>query len=365
MKNLKHLTLAFCLLLATKATLAQDIDINIISQESDQNDGDWYIGSTNCTIRIDICNNDGGNTFLAPYRIRPLLSAPSAIVDIAPTLQQDRLPPGWAVLTNDGQSIRLTNGTDGSLGAGECRTFYIKMIPKAVGGPLTFASTIAWGNGIAPGSGGGPQTPGNDPSNDNSQTTATVFATLPIKLLSFNAIKNGTSGKLEWITSSEQNSSRIEVEYSTNGISWSKIGSVQAAGNSTVNTRYNFIHVNGLVGGNNLYRLKLIDIDGKYDYSNVARLQLSADNAEFLSIYPNPAQAHTAISIQNEYRGKANIIITDLTGKTVQVLAVNINAGVNVTNLNTINYSSGTYLVNLVNEAGTKLGTTQKLIVTK
>jgi hypothetical protein len=365
MKNLKNLTLAFCLLLATKATLAQDIDINIISQENDQNDGDWFIGATNCTIRIDMCNNDGGAVLLAPYRIRPLLSAPSAIVDIAPNAQQDRLPPGWAILTNDGQSIRLTNGTDGTLAPGECRTFYIKMIPKAVGGPLTFASTIAWGTGLPPGSGSGPQTPGNDPSNDNSQTTATVFSTLPIKLLSFNAIKNGTSARLEWVTSFEQNSKSIEVEYSSNGISWSKIGSVQAAGNASTNTKYNFLHVNGLVNGNNLYRLKLVDIDGKYDYSNIARLQLADDKQEFISIYPNPAKMHTAISIQNDYRGKATVTVTDLSGKTVQNLAVTIAAGVNVSNINTSNLSSGTYLVRVVSEAGIILGDTQKLVVTK
>lgn len=151
---------------------------------------------------------------------------------------------------------------------------------------------------------------------------------LPVTLSHFTAKANTNAVQLKWSTASEQNSSRFEIERSRDGQLFAKIGEVQAAGKA-FDYAYNDQHA---FAGNNYYRLKQIDIDGRYQYSRVELVNL--DLASGVLVYPNPATSYLAISglsaVANNYSltaldgrqmeegviadGKINLKNIDLTG---------------------------------------------------
>ena len=115
--------------------------------------------------------------------------------------------------------------------------------------------------------------------------------TLPVTLTTFQGRldNNNKNILLEWSTSSEQNSRDFEVEKSTNGVSYYKIGTVAAAGNSS--TRRNYTLTDPQVQAVNYYRLKMNDLDGKSKHSQVVVIRNNAAS-QSLWIVNNPFKNH-------------------------------------------------------------------------
>ncbi len=122
--------------------------------------------------------------------------------------------------------------------------------------------------------------------NNIISTEASVTAAPnPVLLSSFSAQKEAQTALLSWSTAEEINSERFEVEHSLNGKNWQKIGQVAAKGNSNDKQWYSFTDVNP-ANGSNLYRLRMVDRDGSFDYSRVKSLEFEI-NIE-TALYPNP-----------------------------------------------------------------------------
>jgi Secretion system C-terminal sorting domain len=125
--------------------------------------------------------------------------------------------------------------------------------------------------------------------NTNSTSFKIVSATpLPIKLISFDAKAQENQVQLTWKTSSEINSSGFEIERSENGKDFTKIGYVKSDannGNSNEKLGYSFIDEMPMEG-NNFYRLKQLDIDGKFEFSTIKSAKI--EDKEAIKIYPNP-----------------------------------------------------------------------------
>ena len=119
----------------------------------------------------------------------------------------------------------------------------------------------------------------------DTKLNITSGAALPLKLLQFNAQPLRNEVLLTWKASGEVNTSHFEIESSTGGSIFNKIGVVAAAGNSIAEKGYSFIHTLPPSGIND-YRLKMIDIDGNFTYSEVKRISISTDKQ--ISVYPNP-----------------------------------------------------------------------------
>ena len=286
-KLLMKIRIVVALLLLSAASQAQEVGINIISQLNGVNNGVWPLDATTSTVLVSICNNDGGSTALAQYRIRPRMSVPSSIMQIAPNAQQTNIPPGWTIISNDGAAITLSNGTD-VIAAGDCRDFSILMIPVAEGGPSIIVANMLFSTGVAPGSAVGPQTPGNLTGNDGSTTGATVVAaiTLPLKLQSFTATEKNCNAQLTWKTADEQNTKRFVVEQSTDGLHFNTAAIVAAQGNGP--GKEYAVQV-AQASGKSFYRLRMEDIDGKATYSNITTVNSSCKSAgRAVLAYPNP-----------------------------------------------------------------------------
>ena len=107
---------------------------------------------------------------------------------------------------------------------------------------------------------------------------------LPVKLLGFTAAKSGDRVLLRWQVTSEENNDRYEVEYSADGTRFSKIGTVKSA--NGISNNYQLVHNSPDVSRANFYRLKQIDVDGKFSYSPVRMVKFGKN---LLTIIPNPA----------------------------------------------------------------------------
>lgn len=129
-----------------------------------------------------------------------------------------------------------------------------------------------------------------DPCNGTGKqlfVQARYSSTLPLTLLSFS-IRKLEQGliKLEWTTDHEIQTSQFVIERSSNGILFETAGVVSATG-SGANT-YSYTDNLPNISNTIFYRLKMVDLDGKYKYSNIARIDNKVTDIK-LALFPNPA----------------------------------------------------------------------------
>jgi len=185
---------------------------------------------------------------------------------------------------------------------------------------------------------------------------------VPVTLLSFKGERQGSFNKLEWTTSSEVNNSGFELQRSADGQSFSKIAFIEsksANGNSTTTLSYSFNDLKPLLGSG-FYRLRQLDKDGRYTYSNVVLLK-GARTTELLlvNVYPNPANNLLNALVTAPAAGEVSIIMTDLSGKAVLKQKAWLSAGDNRIQLPVTALASGSYLIKLTCVAGCETGVTK------
>jgi hypothetical protein len=124
-----------------------------------------------------------------------------------------------------------------------------------------------------------------------SRWTAANSAILPLKLINYNAQLVNNTVVNKWITTNEQNVNRYEVERSSTGYSFAYVGDVKAANNIANN--YTFTDVAPLPDIS-YYRLKMIDNNGLFSYSNVVKISRD-NNTPKINAWPNPATNYLTI----------------------------------------------------------------------
>jgi len=112
-----------------------------------------------------------------------------------------------------------------------------------------------------------------------------VHKTLPISLISFNGNIQNNEAILYWKTATETNNKGFEIEKSVDGNNFSKLAFIEGHGTSTQQNEYSYTDIK-LNGGDNYYRLKQIDNDGRINYSGIIKLNYHLSFA--YKIYPNP-----------------------------------------------------------------------------
>ena len=117
---------------------------------------------------------------------------------------------------------------------------------------------------------------------------------LPVELTKFTAERaNATDAHLEWATASENNSNLYDIERSTDGKKFTKVGAVKAAGHSHEPMQYDFLDKNLPLSITNIfyYRLKMTDLDGTSTFTDVRLVKFDTVGKNLLAdIFPNPAQ---------------------------------------------------------------------------
>jgi ELWxxDGT repeat protein len=176
--------------------------------------------------------------------------------------------------------------------------------------------------------------------------------TLPVSLLSFDAVRNKDAVDVKWITTTETNTKDYIVQRSYNGMQFQNIGTVQAAGNSTKQLSYLFKDADALQTGANkiYYRLQIRDNDGKMSYSKIALLNILA-NGSVLAVYPNPVKDQLYL-VTNTAVNAATVRISNTSGKVVFVQQFeNIQAG-EKNKINVAALAKGVYYMEFITTNG-------------
>ena len=122
---------------------------------------------------------------------------------------------------------------------------------------------------------------------------------LPVDLISFELTRqpNGLS-LLRWSTASESNSAYYAVLRSTNGRSFEEIGRMDAAGFSSNIRHYEFADPRPFTNGVSFYKLRMVDLDGRFHYSMIRSLNARADSDIKVTVFPNPLRHGECIFIE-------------------------------------------------------------------
>jgi len=138
-----------------------------------------------------------------------------------------------------------------------------------------------------------------------------IETTLPVELASIQATTVEANVEVSWQTASEVNTSRFEVQHSTNGTSWNTLTELEAAGNYEGLLNYRFVHAEPSAGIN-YYRLKMVDLDGTFEYSKIVNVLYSRAVVNAY-LFPNPSTGSVTFGTQNA----RDIIVLDLSGNPV------------------------------------------------
>ena len=181
------------------------------------------------------------------------------------------------------------------------------------------------------------------------------FAPLPLGSLALTASVFDRSVRLKWVTISEENTSHFVIERSKDGSFFEMAGSVNATGNSSLKKDYVYNDVDAFMSGVNklYYRLKVIDRDGKFKYSEVITLHIDRDS-KLLSSYPNPVNEVLNVIVNSGVHKQIALEITDESGKQFYRQLLNNVTGQTSYNLNLSSFARGLYFIRLQTDAGIK-----------
>jgi uncharacterized repeat protein (TIGR03803 family) len=168
-----------------------------------------------------------------------------------------------------------------------------------------------------------------------------AFITLPVHLLTFTASKMDKLVLLNWQTDNENNSREFQVLRSADGLHFEAIGVVPATANSNSVISYSFRDKSPLPAIN-YYRLKQIDLDGKFEYSRIVPVQFTG--IENFVVFPNPASDRLNVQLPKGNMTTTIIIVNEAGGT---VLRKQIEGNPGVVELDIKHLSSGWYLVQL------------------
>ena len=179
--------------------------------------------------------------------------------------------------------------------------------------------------------------------------------TLPLTLLNFNGNNNGNNISLSWQTMDEFKVSHFELEKSTDGRNFNKVTRIDAQGGvNYLPFDYDY-RDNAPVTGSNFYRLKIVDLDGSFQYSQVVKVIMKDTGKAFL-ISPNPATNEITVSTSSVLYNK--IVVSDMTGRIVlQNTMLTNNQKVDISRL-----APGQYIVSLT---GGDEKVTEKMVINR
>ncbi|WNJ16175.1 T9SS type A sorting domain-containing protein [Pontibacter sp. G13] len=173
-------------------------------------------------------------------------------------------------------------------------------------------------------------------------------APLPVELLELEASTVGEQVLINWATASEQNSQFFEVERLNPQGKFTAIGQVDAAGNSHNTQTYSFWDTQPSTG-QNLYRLRSVDVDGSFEHSHIVEAWISLHSTQ-MNVYPNPFVDRISLEIPESLQGAGTLRILNLAGQ--QLFESDYKLGINELNLSNLDLAQGTYLLQVTDESG-------------
>lgn len=178
-----------------------------------------------------------------------------------------------------------------------------------------------------------------------------VNATLPVNLVSFNAQINNNTVDLNWLTSQEINNDYFEVYRSKNAINWDLIGKVNANAVGNGGATYSLKDAHPAFGVNNYYKLKQVDKNGAYKFSNVVRANLkNGDKQLDAFVYPSIVSSLLSYVVENPKAGRLQVFLSDVSGKRLSQSVEYFTAGTTQKTIDVSKFAQGIYLLTIADE---------------
>lgn len=174
-------------------------------------------------------------------------------------------------------------------------------------------------------------------------TLAPAGYALPVRFVSFNARCADQKMIITWKTSQEQNSSYYNVEGSTDGVRWTVVGKVAAAGNSSSEKSYSFTDQDP--GLKTYYRIAQYDVDGTAHYTGI--LRSSCSSGDVFAAWPNPFNDRVFINVSASGSSPAVIRLFDSKGRLVRTQQTMLLQGNNQVTMEAGNLPGGTYTLSV------------------
>lgn len=185
-----------------------------------------------------------------------------------------------------------------------------------------------------------------DPSTSGFQPSTTCVV-VPVTLSSFTAHWRGKSARLDWVTQTESNNRHFEIQRSLDGRNFTTLGIVQGAGTSNAIRHYNFEDAQaGNIAGYLHYRLKQLDYDGRFSYSNVVLLK--NENHGIFTIYPNPVRGTMFVKLMDAASDAKRYQLFNSVGQVIKHGSVSGD----LFSVDAAGLPAGTYLLRLMNDSG-------------
>ncbi len=279
-----------------------------------QNSGQVAVGAS-IYVQVDI-GNSGPVSDIGINKVRAQISIPT-IATALPNISQDALPSGWIITANNGSAITICNGTD-IIPVNAVRTVYIKIEGVSIGGPSTVSGVLSFGPGTGVCTGPGSLSGDITADNNSTSTVQVIAGSAPVMLHSFTGNVIKCFPNLKWTVTSEINFDRYEIERKEISGVWKLISTIRSrgSGNNSGELNYQFSDSNFRSEGLALYRLKIIDRDGSYQYSSILSLTRKCNNNN-ISIFPNPVNNTIFLNTPSGVK-ISNAIFCSLQGQIIQ-----------------------------------------------
>ena len=306
------------IIVGSDATTAAQV---VVNDQVDLN-GTSSIQLANVNTSID-ANNNGGNPISGPH-----FEYGSATTKVAGIYYITASDPFGFTFTLSGIGVGSSTNS--------VANYTLNCAPTIPASPNNCASGLVFG----------PATTTLDPSVPSEGLIFTESSTLPVELVQFVATRNPDQTiRLSWATAQEINSGSFDVERSADLVSWTKIGNVKAKGYASTTTNYSYNDEFPLAG-TGYYRLKMIDLDGKFLYSKI--LTVSSDNiSQPLVGYSNPFSDAIRVKVNVDRAENLTLTVSDIIGKTYLKQSYNAQAGDNLITLVPAGAASGMYILHI------------------
>ncbi|PHN07601.1 T9SS type A sorting domain-containing protein [Flavilitoribacter nigricans] len=140
---------------------------------------------------------------------------------------------------------------------------------------------------------------------------------LPVELTAFQGAAREDMIELNWSTATELNNDYFEIEHSKDGFSFNTVGKIKGAGTTTEEVQYQFLHRQP-VSGTNYYRLRQVDYDGKFEYSDLIAVEMELRDGG-VKVYPNPTVDRAVIQL-DERPERVEILLTNILGQRIDLI---------------------------------------------
>ena len=185
-----------------------------------------------------------------------------------------------------------------------------------------------------------------DPLTLTSTNGGCQAAPLPVELVFFEGTSENFRVQLNWQTASETNNESFDIQRSADGKTWDNLAFVPGHGTTNEEQSYTYTDERPLPGLN-YYRLKQMDYDGKFEYSQIVSVEVERDGKGF-DLFPNPVTGSVTLALESDYAGEATLTLYDLLGKQMKTQVLSLEGGSFRTSIGLDGLPDGVYLVAVV-----------------